>query len=1216
MARERRVRRKLTSPDVLYRAPGLVSIALMRCFLALLLALLAPPLLALPETPLFHGFGPEQGLPSSKVAALAQDRDGYLWIGTNDGLARFDGEDFAIWQHAPERHGSLPSNAIQALLVDSGNRLWVGTAGGGLALLDAERETFERPSFDAQPGGGVRDVWAIAETPDGAIWYGGFDSGLFRLQPDSGEIRRFLADASRSGALPGNDVLSLAVDAAGALWVGTTEGLARWDGFDFVIQPELDRRLIVRLRGTPDGGLLIGTGTGPNLRSADGQLSTPRLDNGDLPALPVTSMQHDAGGALWFGTAHGLYLVDDAALQRYRADRRRPFTLGAHAVMDLLLDHEGGLWIATEGGGLAHLPRDWRAFSIWVFAWDQPDSPSMLMARGLAQGADGKLWLIGSGGGLDRLDPQTGRFERFLDGDSKLPERRGWSVLETADKAVWIGHQRGLSRFDPGSGDLRHWWSDPSDPSAPMAGAVDLLLDDGEGGFWASVLGAGIERRNAQGELLERIAEGPASGLPAGNVEQMLLGPDSALWVASARGVLRWNGERFERPLGLPDAPATALGFDRGGRLWVHQRDALQAFDWSQGEASPQLRFDGGDGLPAVQAGGLMPDHAGRIWLTTQRGLVRVEPDSGDIRLFGLRDGLPSIEFSDRPGLLTREGLIVTGAMGALVAFDPASLDTEVDLPWLRIERVALRREGERVELDPGQPLRLRHDDRELTVAARAMSFADPDRLRYRFRLDGYDDDWIEQRGRGDRVFGQLPAGSYTLNLQASDRLGRWRGDPMRLSVVVAPSWWQRAESIAGFLLLALLLGWLALQAWKRRLQQRHAVALGEQERHLALRASQAKTEFLQHLGHEVRTPMTGVLGMTELLQGTSLQPAQQRYVDAIARSGDLMLRVVNDALDLARIEAGRMTLSEQVFSPAQLLREVAEPLRALARRKQLDFDLELAEQAPAQLRGDPLRVRQILLNLGNNAVKFTEAGKVVLQLLPAQADATLVVQVCDTGPGLSAGQQARLFHRFVQADDVQTAHRYGGSGLGLALCRQLAELMGGRIELDSAPGQGSRFRLLLALPPGEPAAAPPDIVPLRCEKTLDVLLVEDDATVAAVICGLLEQHGHRVRHAAHGLAALTELQRAPADLALLDLDLPGMDGLQLAALLRQRGERLPLLAITARADAEAEVAATAAGMNGFLRKPISGAQLQTAIAKYTGAGRDLLKGTIANHSH
>jgi len=1185
---------------------ALVSIAGMRRLIAVLILLLAPPLAALPETPLFHTLGPAQGLPSSKLSALAQDQDGYLWVGTADGLARYDGERFALWQHEPDRPGSLPANAVQSLLVDSRNRLWVGLQGEGLAVLDTRREEFQRPEFDAKPGGGLRDVWTIAEASDGAIWYGGYGGGLFRLDPVSGEIRRHLADADRADALPVNEVLSLAAADAGRLWVGTTQGLALWDGDSFERIPGLEGRLVLRIRLLPDGGLLLATSQGLLSLDAGGALSEPELAEGALPGQLITALQHDASGALWFGTTNGLYLLDQGRLQTHRANRRKPFTLGANAVMDLLVDHEGGLWIATEGGGLAHLPRDWRAFSIWVFAWDQPDSPGMLLARGISESADGRLWLIGGGGGLDRLDPADGRFERIFGRDAPLPERRAWSVLESDDGGVWIGHHRGLSRFDPESGETRHWWNDEGADDAPMPGPVDMLLADGEGGFWASIYGSGIERRNRAGELLLRVGSGPAQGLLDGIVEQMALGPDGALWAATVQGALRWSGSRFERLEGLPLVRASALGFDPQGRLWVHQTDALLAFDLSGGTARENLRFDSRHGLPAVPAGGLMPDRAGRIWLNTPRGLVRVEPQSGEVRLFGIRDGLPSIEFSDRPGLVTRGGLIVAGAMGALVAFDPDRLDTEVEMPRLRLERVALRRDGERQELDVGGSLQLRHDDREIQFLSRAVSFADPERQLYRFRLQGYEPDWVVQRGRGERVFSQLPPGRYRLQLQASDRLGRWLGEPLTVSVQVTPPWWQRPGSLLLFGLAAVALAWLALRSWRLRLQRQHARALANQQRQMALQASEAKTAFLQHLGHEVRTPMTGVLGMTELLQGTELAPAQRRYVEAIARSGEVMLRVVNDALDLARIEAGRLELAERAFDPAALLQEVGEPLRALAQAKGLAFTLEAVPDASPALIGDPLRVRQILLNLGNNAVKFTERGGVTLRRLQAGIESSFVIEVEDTGPGLDAQQRARLFQRFSQAEGAQTAARHGGSGLGLSISRELARLMGGDITLDSAPGRGSRFRVSLPLPTAEGPAEPArSVSPMPAGRTLNLLLVEDDAIVAATLAGLLETLGHRVTHSPHSLAALTELQSHPFDLALLDLDLPGMDGLALARLLRQRGETLPLLAITARADAEAEPDARAAGMQGFLRKPVSGVQLADALAALVpdGAG-------------
>jgi signal transduction histidine kinase/streptogramin lyase len=1171
----------------------------MRLLLALLLLLSAPLARALPETALFHSFGPAQGLPSSQVSALALDQDGYLWVGTRDGLARFDGERFRLWQQAPEDPGSLPGNAVQSLLVDAQNRLWVGTEGAGLAMLDARRERFFRFAFDADAGGGARDVWAIAQTPDGAIWYGGFDSGLFRLDPESNRIGRHLADPDRPDALPGDDVLALVVDAQGRLWVGTTEGLARLEDDGFFVLPELDGRLIVRLRAEAEGGLLVGTGSGPMRIDAEGALHALAVAEGELPRLPVTSLQRDTQNTLWFGTARGLFQLDGERLAHHISNRRRPFTLGAHAVLDLLLDHEGGLWIATQGGGLAHLPREWRAFSVWNFALDQPDSPSMLLPRGLAEGRDGRLWLAGAGGGVNRLDLRSGRIERFFEGAEGLPDRRLWSALETADGALWLGHQRGLSRFDPVSGELRTWHPEATE-DAPPPGPVDLMIEADSASFWLSAYGGGIERRDLAGRIIQRILPGPSQGLPAADTEQLALGPDGSLWIAGPRGALRWEreSERFLRPEGLPDDAMQGLAFDPQGRLWTAAVGELQAWSLEEDRARPLQRIGSRHGLPAVPFGGLLADAAGRLWLGSPRGLVRVDPGTSQVRVFGLRDGLPSIEFSDRPGLRTREGLIAKAAMGALVVFDPDALEAEVDPPALQVERIWLRRGGVQLELASDRPLALRHDDRELHVLARAVSFAEPERLRYRFRLLGYEQDWVEQLGRGERVFSQLPPGRYELQLQASDRLGRWQREPLLLPVVVDPPWWARGESILGFALALAAVAWLLLQLWRRRLAQRHAEALVEQQRRLALEASEAKTAFLQHLGHEVRTPMTGVLGMTELLAGTGLDARQRGYVDAIARSGEVMLRVVNDALDLARIEAGRLPLEATAFEPRRLLEELALPLRAQAERKRIGFRLELTRSAQDWRLGDPLRLRQILLNLGGNAVKFTEHGEVVLRWLDPSEQASFRVEVEDTGPGLDAAQQARLFQRFAQAEGARTAARHGGSGLGLAISRELARLMGGEIALESEPGHGARFRLTLPLPAAAPPGKAQRVAAAAPARSLQLLLVEDDATVAATLTGLLESLGHRVLHAPHALAALAELQSTRFDLVLCDLDLPGMDGLSLARLLRQRGETLPLLAITARADPEAEAGARAAGMQGFLRKPVSAAQLAVALAR------------------
>jgi CheY-like chemotaxis protein len=341
---------------------------------------------------------------------------------------------------------------------------------------------------------------------------------------------------------------------------------------------------------------------------------------------------------------------------------------------------------------------------------------------------------------------------------------------------------------------------------------------------------------------------------------------------------------------------------------------------------------------------------------------------------------------------------------------------------------------------------------------------------------------------------------------------------------------------------------------------------------------------------------MTGVLGMSELLLGTPLDMRQRGYTESIRNAGNHLLRLVNDALDLARIEAGKLELDAQAFALRVLVADVVALMAPVAQRRGLHFDGVVAADVPDALHGDPLRIKQVLLNLLGNAIKFTERGSVGLHV-SARPPIGVCFEVRDTGPGLSAEQQSRLFRRFEQVDGHRTAARYGGSGLGLAICQELAMAMGGHIEVESAPGHGASFRVELPLP----IATLPDATacaPATSDAThgFDLLLVEDDAIVAEVMTGLLQAQGHRVTHAGHGLTAMAEVANARFDAALLDLDLPGMDGLALARLLRAQGFDAPLLAVTARADADAEPQSRAAGFDGFLRKPLTGAMLAEAI--------------------
>lgn len=509
-----------------------------------------------------------------------------------------------------------------------------------------------------------------------------------------------------------------------------------------------------------------------------------------------------------------------------------------------------------------------------------------------------------------------------------------------------------------------------------------------------------------------------------------------------------------------------------------------------------------------------------------------------------------------------------------------------------------MRRAGDDVVLDTAD-VELGWQDRDLRLSARMLAYANPAAQRYQWKLSGFDADWIDGGNRGEREYAQLPPGDYVLRVRSADGGSAWSAPSTPLRVRVASPPWATPLAYASYATLLALAVLLTFRAYRLRLKRRHSWELAKQQRAFAERANAAKSDFLATMGHEIRTPMTGVLGMAELLLRTRLDETQRGYAQAIQDSGRLLLRLVNDSLDLARIEAGKLQLEIAPFGLHALLRRIEALARPQAEKRGLAWALSIAPETPHWLLGDALRIEQILLNLVANAIKFTERGAVAVSAARG-AVAGIAFAVSDSGPGIAAAERERLFRRFEQADSPQ---RRSGSGLGLAICRELAARMGGTIELDSEPGRGSRFRVALPLPEcaspknGELAASP------KAAEARRILLVEDDATVAAALAGLFQAQGHGVVGAANGLVALSELEATTFDAALIDLDLPGVDGLTLARMIRAREAkdakpRLRLIGLSARSRGDEEAQCRAAGMDAFLRKPVTGEMLADVLGE------------------
>lgn len=1142
-------------------------------------------------TPQFRRYGTANGLPSSSVYTVVQAPDGAMWFGTKGGIARYDGVGFKVFRHVADDDTSLHDNGISTLMIDHAGFVWAGGLEAGLNRYDAERDRFEHWGHESGNSDSLSSdkVWVIKQTGDGTIWVG-TAHGLDRMRRDGRGFDHIAAPG------PGNDtagfgaVAALYVDAHERLWIGSANGV-------FVRDPDGSIRSVPQEQSSEpiDAWRIEGSGEEIRIASARGLLvvgddGVARMFCDDIAQINVLSSARDRDGRLWIGTQRGLYM-QQAPGRAVRPVANQPLLSGdlpGTWVWKVITDREGGLWVALFDGGVAYLAPGWNGVSRFTHIPDDPASLRDSVATAVAKGRDGRVWVGVRNGRVDKLDPHTGAVEHVLS------DMRGdvAGMTEDEHKRLWIAVQGGLYRYAGGKLDRV--------PAAGHGMGHPLEVELGpDGKLYARTFSEGLFRVDQETLEVTPVAIKPADEKARWGSQLTL--KRGVFWYASDGGLRRLDAthDHFEPVPGVRnDRAVDAFDFDLTG-IWLARPDGLEHYRYAGDMLVLDRKVDAHHGWPSINVVDIAVDSRGRVWMLGRDGLWRFDAQTGKFRAFGLQDGLSNGEFF-RGFARMPDGNIYAPTMGGVVGFNPNQADEESSAPRLAITGIGLRRQGVLQPLPVSRGvLELDWRDRSFNVEARVFSYVNTDANQYRFRLQGLDADWVDTGNRGEREFASLAAGDYQLEVMAAGADGQWGRLVAPLPIHVEAPPWSRWWAWCAYVLIAVVLAWVVLLIWRRRLAQRHQIQLAEQRSRLAEQASAAKTQFLATLSHEIRTPMTGVMGMAELLLSTPLNTQQHEYAEAIRRSGSMLLKLLNDALDLARIEAGRFTLDVASFDVRALVQEVAQLEQGQARAKGLQFHVQLADDLPPRVMGDALRIKQILLNLANNALKFTEHGRVTLRA--AFDERGLHLSVIDTGPGIPEASQMRLFQRFEQAIGPQ---RRAGSGLGLAICRELVALMGGHIEIQSRVAHGSAFHVRLPLDPVHIAEHAAASSPTRhLAGGLDILLVEDDTIVAAVIRGLLEKQGHRVSYVSNGLAAMTELSEKPFDVALLDLDLPGVDGFQISRLIRQRetgSERLPIIAITARAGGDEETHARNAGMDAFLRKPITGEQLAEALAEMT----------------
>lgn len=1084
----------------------------------------------------FTVFDADSGLPATQIWALRQDRRGFLWVATTWGLARYDGQSFATLS-VPE---GLPSPNVRTLLEDRQGRLWIGT-NAGLARYDGRQiVAFDEPDVPRVA------IWASALDRHGQLWFG-TEVGL--VVHHDGRFRRH----DRASGLAGDYVYGLAADAAGALWIGFRgAGLTRCEarpGGELADCRSWRRAgglagdVVRAFAELPGGSMLVGTRDGGMTLFEDGALRTLRRADG-LPSDDVYALSVGADGGLAIGTStQGLALC--APLRAAGAPLRCRTITEANGLPDagvraLLEDRERSIWVGTEGG-LARLSQE----EVWGYA----ESEGLPDRQVYALAADGAGLWVGTFGGLARLEvdihgePKVRVWRR----EQGLPGDWVWAVRRDRRGRLWVGTEAGLCRLDERG--CERFGVDRGLPSD----FVLAIAEGPHGELWVGTTD-GLARLDddGSGARVSRVY-GRADGLLAARAYALEVDGAGRLWVAHTEGLSWFDGERFHAVTaasGLPAHSVRGLGRARDGALLAGgygHVSRLVGFD-----AGPRFRsWPAAHGLEGVLVLTATELDDGALLLGTNRGVLVFQPEADGGRgavsaRLGRSSGAIATEVAHSGGFARDAGgRSWFGFKGGLCSF-PAGLVAPPGAPP-PVEFLSLTSEQGRVFRAPFTAVatapvgwlgdaapELPHDDAGLRVTARARSLLDPSDLRFQFRLAGRELDWSEPRAEPFRDLMNLAPGRHVVEVRAG-RGGKGWSEPARLAFEVRPAWWQTATfrgmlalALAGALAAAARWRWTAVERRTRRLESqiaertddlaRYAQALAEhlqtvdRANELGRRSEQARRESFARTSHELRTPLTAILGFSELLEralGERLEGRERRYLANVRDGGESLLRQVNNLLDQFKLEAGRMELHLEQLELGPMIESVLSLMEGYAQHRGVRLELEVEGGMPP-VTSDVAKLRQILLNLLANAAKFSPLDAAVttrVRVLPA-GDGLLgapgyEIAVADRGPGIPAESREAIFEPYRQLGGGAAP----GTGLGLPIVRQLVELLGGRIELESEPGQGSTFRVRL---PFDPGPRPEDQVEGRESASLDsarprLLMIEPDRPRFAALARKLE---------------------------------------------------------------------------------------------------------------